>query len=399
CREAKEALSNETATSVLALLPGRDPQEIRLTRTELEDLIRPRLVETVAALERTVASAGLEVDDLDRVLLVGGSSRMPLVGEIVADGVRAPLAIDTHPKHAIAQGAALLAARQAAAAAPPVTAPVAAAAPPEPPQPAPDLADLLPDPPTAGPVDDRPPPPRTTPPAAAPAGGGRGRVVVPFLLLAALVVAVALVANNRFGQSSDPPGNTTTSVFEASTDGDGSSATTSATVDEVAAADYRREAQVRWDRNQSLRDFLLAAPPVARNIGSSTIQFFDCQEALDRLEGIYLEDAARLDGAIEALPSHEQFPDIDLTSEPDIQVSYSSFRSEVLDFYVVCGATEEAPDVAGHPWFDAFITLQADLCDLGAVAELDTPAGTFECGLDVDRELLVRDLDAAFRPE
>ncbi|MEM8904492.1 MAG: Hsp70 family protein [Actinomycetota bacterium] len=396
CREAKEALSNETATSVLALLPGRDPQEIRLTRTELEDLIRPRLVETVAALERTVASAGLEVDDLDRVLLVGGSSRMPLVGEIVADGVRAPLAIDTHPKHAIAQGAALLAARQAAAAAPPVTAPVAAAAPPEPPQPAPDLADLLPDPPTAGPVDDRPPPPRTTPPAAAPAGGGRGRVVVPFLLLAALVVAVALVANNRFGQSSEPAEADSQTTAE-SAPAISSTAETAETAAPNVEADYVLAAQRAWTANQGLALFLEDAPPLAGNLGRTTLQQFECQPILSGLENTWREGASRIDGAIESLPAHDEF--VGVEALPDLETSYESFRTRVLAFYDDCAASDQAPDVAGHPWFEAFVNLQADLCALGTIRSITLSGEVFECGLDVDRELLVRDLDAAFRPE
>ena len=80
-------------------------------RGELEALIRPTLAETVTALERALRSAGLTAADVDHVLLVGGSSRIPLVAELVSSGLGRPVAVDAHPKHAIALGAAIVAAR------------------------------------------------------------------------------------------------------------------------------------------------------------------------------------------------------------------------------------------------------------------------------------------------
>src|SRR5690606_3531575 len=65
--------------------------------------------ETIAALMRAVRSAGLEVTDIARVLLVGGSSRIPLVAQMVREATGVPIALDAHPKHAIALGAALAA--------------------------------------------------------------------------------------------------------------------------------------------------------------------------------------------------------------------------------------------------------------------------------------------------
>ena len=44
------------------------------------------------------------------VLLVGGSSRIPLVAEMITAELGRPVAVDAHPKHAIALGAALTAA-------------------------------------------------------------------------------------------------------------------------------------------------------------------------------------------------------------------------------------------------------------------------------------------------
>jgi hypothetical protein len=76
CRRAKEALSSDTDATIQIFLPGIQ-QEMRLTRPEFEEMVRPRIRETIQALERAARSAGLGFADLDRVLLVGGSSRIP----------------------------------------------------------------------------------------------------------------------------------------------------------------------------------------------------------------------------------------------------------------------------------------------------------------------------------
>ena len=106
CRDAKEALSGDTDVTIPVMLPSVHT-EVRLTRGEFEDMIRPRVRETMGALERTVRSAGLSMDDLSSVLLVGGASRIPLVAEMVRETTGRPVAVDTHPKHAVAMGAAL----------------------------------------------------------------------------------------------------------------------------------------------------------------------------------------------------------------------------------------------------------------------------------------------------
>jgi actin-like ATPase involved in cell morphogenesis len=110
CRVAKEALSEDTDTTIQVMLPSVHTQ-VRLTRAEFEDLIRPRLRDTLSSLERATRSAGIGWDDLDRVLLVGGSSRIPLVGEMVRAATGKPVALDAHPKHTVALGAAQFARR------------------------------------------------------------------------------------------------------------------------------------------------------------------------------------------------------------------------------------------------------------------------------------------------
>ncbi|HUF84129.1 MAG TPA: Hsp70 family protein [Acidimicrobiia bacterium] len=139
CVEAKEALSGDTEASVPVVLPGL-VTEVRITRVEFEGMIRVPLSETIESLRRALRSAAVEPEDLAAVLLVGGSSRIPMVAEMVGAELGRPVAVDADPKHVVALGAARVAARSrvpvgAGVPAAPEIAPTAPSVPPEPPAP------------------------------------------------------------------------------------------------------------------------------------------------------------------------------------------------------------------------------------------------------------------------
>lgn len=104
-RLAKESLSSDSDATIPVLLPGLTT-EVRITRSDLEAMIRPRLHETIDALRRCARSAGLDFADLHAILAVGGSSRIPLVRDMIRELTDRPVVVDAHPKHAIALGAA-----------------------------------------------------------------------------------------------------------------------------------------------------------------------------------------------------------------------------------------------------------------------------------------------------
>lgn len=108
CTEAKEALSADTDVTIRVLAPGIQSQ-VRLIRAEFEDMIRAQVAETVEAMRRALRSAEVGPADLDAVLLVGGSSRVPLVAQLVSAELGRPVAVDADPKAAIALGAAVFA--------------------------------------------------------------------------------------------------------------------------------------------------------------------------------------------------------------------------------------------------------------------------------------------------
>jgi actin-like ATPase involved in cell morphogenesis len=105
CTEAKEALSADTEVTIPVLAPGVQAQ-VRLVRAEFEDMIHPQVAETIEVLRQALRSAEVDPQDLHAVLLVGGSSRVPLVAQAVSAELGRPVAVDADPKAAIALGAA-----------------------------------------------------------------------------------------------------------------------------------------------------------------------------------------------------------------------------------------------------------------------------------------------------
>ncbi|WP_426184635.1 Hsp70 family protein [Microbacterium sp. TWP3-1-2b2] len=103
---AKEALSFDAdATIPLTLTaPG---STVRITRSELEAMIDPALERTLDGLERALDSARLGPEDLELILLTGGSANIPLVAQRLSERFDLPLV--TAPAAAAALGAARLA--------------------------------------------------------------------------------------------------------------------------------------------------------------------------------------------------------------------------------------------------------------------------------------------------
>ena len=128
CEVARRALSDSAAVAVPVTLPGVDTS-VELTRSELEAMIRPALLDGVDALREAVADAGLTVSELDVVLVTGGVAATPLVARLLADELGRPVMVPGDPLRAAAAGAAVTASSQwevsspsTAAPLPPVTA-------------------------------------------------------------------------------------------------------------------------------------------------------------------------------------------------------------------------------------------------------------------------------------
>jgi len=103
----KIELSQKESATLRLELHDREPIDVRITRAEFEAMIAPLVERTIACVHRAIADAKLTADDIDDVVLVGGSTRIPLVRRrLEQDLGRAPQT-GVDPDLAVALGAAI----------------------------------------------------------------------------------------------------------------------------------------------------------------------------------------------------------------------------------------------------------------------------------------------------
>ena len=86
------------------------PASFKLDRKVLEMLSSPILDRTLETCRSTLDKVGMKVADVERVLLVGGSTRMPLVGKRVEEYFGRKVSARVNPDEVVAHGAAIQAA-------------------------------------------------------------------------------------------------------------------------------------------------------------------------------------------------------------------------------------------------------------------------------------------------
>jgi molecular chaperone DnaK len=106
CEDAKRTLSARTKANVACDYQGHAVR-VEVTRQQFEDMTRDLLDRTAFTTRQTLQAAGLEWSDIDRVLLVGGSSRMPAVVAILRQISGQEPDCSVSPDEAVAHGAAL----------------------------------------------------------------------------------------------------------------------------------------------------------------------------------------------------------------------------------------------------------------------------------------------------
>jgi len=110
--EAKIELSSRKETTInLPFITATDDGPVHLeqdiTRAKFESLSADLIERTVAPTEQALADAGLSKSDIDEVILVGGSTRMPQVQEQVTDLTGQEPKKNVNPDEAVALGAAI----------------------------------------------------------------------------------------------------------------------------------------------------------------------------------------------------------------------------------------------------------------------------------------------------
>jgi molecular chaperone DnaK len=110
--EAKKRLSDEALTTIdeefIAEKHGQ-PLHLRreIARDELEELIEPLLAKTLVCVDQSLSDARLHARQIDKVILVGGASRTPLVRRLLEERLGQPVHAEVNPDLCVAMGAAI----------------------------------------------------------------------------------------------------------------------------------------------------------------------------------------------------------------------------------------------------------------------------------------------------
>ena len=110
--KAKIELSSSSQTDVnlpyiTADASGPKHLNVKLTRAKLESLVDELIQRSIAPCKTAMSDAGVSIDDIDEVILVGGMTRMPKVQETVEKLFGKAPRKDVNPDEAVAAGAAL----------------------------------------------------------------------------------------------------------------------------------------------------------------------------------------------------------------------------------------------------------------------------------------------------
>ena len=105
--EAKIALSAQDSTKLDIELRGGKRYRREITREQFEGLIQPILDRTVAPVKQALKDAKLKPEQIDEVVLVGGSTRIPKVRALVQDLFKRTPHTDLNPDEVVALGAAV----------------------------------------------------------------------------------------------------------------------------------------------------------------------------------------------------------------------------------------------------------------------------------------------------
>ncbi len=106
-REAKELLSAHSETHIDAVLNSGEEVHLTLSAVELVAISTTLVGKTITPCRKAMRDAGLTVDDIDGVVLVGGSTRMPQVRKAVADYFQTTPLANIDPDKVVALGAAI----------------------------------------------------------------------------------------------------------------------------------------------------------------------------------------------------------------------------------------------------------------------------------------------------
>jgi len=109
CKDAKEALAHKD-TAVIPLRIGNERTSMELTYERLKDLCAPIIEDLRQCCKKALEKAKLQPSEINTVVLVGGSTRLRFIPELVREIFGKDPVTDIDPDLAVARGAAIVAA-------------------------------------------------------------------------------------------------------------------------------------------------------------------------------------------------------------------------------------------------------------------------------------------------
>ncbi|MBL9116148.1 MAG: Hsp70 family protein [Verrucomicrobiaceae bacterium] len=106
-RAKRQLSTHDSVEVILPFIDGSHSFHVVVERAELEQMARPFVDRTIKHCQRALHDAKLNVEDLDEVILVGGSTRMPLVRQRVRDAFKTEPNLSQNPDEAVAKGAVI----------------------------------------------------------------------------------------------------------------------------------------------------------------------------------------------------------------------------------------------------------------------------------------------------
>ncbi|OGB20365.1 MAG: Fe-S protein assembly chaperone HscA [Burkholderiales bacterium RIFCSPLOWO2_02_FULL_57_36] len=106
-REAKELLSSRTETHIDARLGSGEEVRLTLSAETFAQITKHLIAKTITPTRKALRDAGLTVDDVDGVVLVGGATRMPQVRKAVGEFFQTTPLANIDPDKVVALGAAI----------------------------------------------------------------------------------------------------------------------------------------------------------------------------------------------------------------------------------------------------------------------------------------------------
>ncbi len=106
-REAKEWLTDHTSAQITSILSNGEVVDLTLTSATLTQLIQHLVAKTLSPTRKALRDAGLSMEDIKGVVMVGGATRMPQIRQAIAEFFQQEPLTNLDPDKVVALGAAI----------------------------------------------------------------------------------------------------------------------------------------------------------------------------------------------------------------------------------------------------------------------------------------------------